>query len=71
MWLHLKYMDAFQKSNSPQPSGAITAKGFFFKISNVDVLCRRLEQNPMRNLFGHGPELMTMEHLASEVRKEL
>uniref|UniRef100_A0A493TPW4 Peptidase M20 domain containing 1 n=1 Tax=Anas platyrhynchos platyrhynchos TaxID=8840 RepID=A0A493TPW4_ANAPP len=26
----------------------------------------RLEQNPMRNLFGHGPELMTMEHLASE-----
>uniref|UniRef100_A0A3Q2U965 Peptidase M20 domain containing 1 n=1 Tax=Gallus gallus TaxID=9031 RepID=A0A3Q2U965_CHICK len=26
----------------------------------------RLEQNPMRSLFGHGPELMTMEHLASE-----
>ncbi|XP_042740342.1 N-fatty-acyl-amino acid synthase/hydrolase PM20D1 [Lagopus leucura] len=26
----------------------------------------RLEQNPMRNLFGHGPELLTMEHLASE-----
>ncbi|XP_061218832.1 N-fatty-acyl-amino acid synthase/hydrolase PM20D1 [Neopsephotus bourkii] len=26
----------------------------------------RLEQNPLRNLFGHGPELMTMEHLASE-----
>lgn len=24
----------------------------------------------MRNLFGHGPELLTMEHLASEVRKE-
>ncbi|KAF1628018.1 N-fatty-acyl-amino acid synthase/hydrolase PM20D1, partial [Eudyptes filholi] len=28
----------------------------------------RLEQNPLRNLFGHGPELMTMEHLASEFR---
>ncbi|NWH78791.1 P20D1 hydrolase, partial [Piaya cayana] len=26
----------------------------------------RLEQNPLRNLFGSGPELMTMEHLASE-----
>ncbi|KFP49111.1 putative carboxypeptidase PM20D1, partial [Cathartes aura] len=26
----------------------------------------RLEQNPLRNLFGHGPELMTVEHLASE-----
>ncbi|NXN07429.1 P20D1 hydrolase, partial [Indicator maculatus] len=28
----------------------------------------RLEQNPLRNLFGHGPELLTMEHLASEFR---
>ncbi|KAM9217269.1 N-fatty-acyl-amino acid synthase/hydrolase PM20D1 [Leptosomus discolor] len=28
----------------------------------------RLEQNPLRNLFGHGPELMTIEHLASEFR---
>ncbi|NWW26257.1 P20D1 hydrolase, partial [Falcunculus frontatus] len=28
----------------------------------------RLEQNPLRNLFGHGPELMTMEHLAAEFR---
>ncbi|XP_008498902.2 N-fatty-acyl-amino acid synthase/hydrolase PM20D1 isoform X1 [Calypte anna] len=26
----------------------------------------RLEQNPLRNLFGYGPELMTLEHLASE-----
>uniref|UniRef100_A0A8C8BFT8 Peptidase M20 domain containing 1 n=1 Tax=Otus sunia TaxID=257818 RepID=A0A8C8BFT8_9STRI len=26
----------------------------------------RLEQNPLRNLFGYGPELMTVEHLASE-----
>ncbi|NXA52593.1 P20D1 hydrolase, partial [Nothocercus julius] len=26
----------------------------------------RLEQNPMPNMFGYGPELMTMEHLASE-----
>ncbi|XP_041869541.1 N-fatty-acyl-amino acid synthase/hydrolase PM20D1 isoform X2 [Corvus kubaryi] len=26
----------------------------------------RLEQSPLRNLFGHGPELMTMEHLAAE-----
>ncbi|NXH18383.1 P20D1 hydrolase, partial [Bucco capensis] len=28
----------------------------------------RLEQNPLRNLFGHGPELLTMEHLASQFR---
>ncbi|XP_064029822.1 N-fatty-acyl-amino acid synthase/hydrolase PM20D1 [Pogoniulus pusillus] len=28
----------------------------------------RLEQNPLRNLFGQGPELLTMEHLASEFR---
>ncbi|KFP85914.1 putative carboxypeptidase PM20D1, partial [Acanthisitta chloris] len=28
----------------------------------------RLEQNPLRNLFGQGPELMTMEHLAAEFR---
>ncbi|NXU50889.1 P20D1 hydrolase, partial [Turnix velox] len=28
----------------------------------------RLEQNPLRNLFGHGPELMTMEHLAPEFK---
>ncbi|KAI1231038.1 hypothetical protein IHE44_0008483 [Lamprotornis superbus] len=28
----------------------------------------RLEQNPLRNLFGHGPELMTMEHLAAEFK---
>ncbi|NXY89635.1 P20D1 hydrolase, partial [Alcedo cyanopectus] len=28
----------------------------------------RLEQNPLRNLFGHGPELLTMEHLAPEFR---
>ncbi|OPJ65990.1 putative carboxypeptidase PM20D1 [Patagioenas fasciata monilis] len=28
----------------------------------------RLEQNPLPNLFGHGPELLTMEHLASEFR---
>ncbi|KAM8795697.1 N-fatty-acyl-amino acid synthase/hydrolase PM20D1 [Eudromia elegans] len=26
----------------------------------------RLEQNPMPNMFGYGPELMTMEHLAPE-----
>ncbi|XP_074833667.1 N-fatty-acyl-amino acid synthase/hydrolase PM20D1 [Carettochelys insculpta] len=26
----------------------------------------RLEQNPMPNLFGYGPEIMTLEHLASE-----
>ncbi|XP_067387743.1 N-fatty-acyl-amino acid synthase/hydrolase PM20D1 [Emydura macquarii macquarii] len=26
----------------------------------------RLEQNPMPNLFGQGPEIMTLEHLASE-----
>ncbi|NWY03313.1 P20D1 hydrolase, partial [Nothoprocta ornata] len=26
----------------------------------------RLEQNPMPNMFGYGPELLTMEHLASE-----
>ncbi|NXR38494.1 P20D1 hydrolase, partial [Zosterops hypoxanthus] len=28
----------------------------------------RLEQNPLRNLFGYGPELMTMEHLAAEFK---
>ncbi|NXI35394.1 P20D1 hydrolase, partial [Galbula dea] len=28
----------------------------------------RLEQNPLHNLFGQGPELLTMEHLASEFR---
>ncbi|XP_039393262.1 N-fatty-acyl-amino acid synthase/hydrolase PM20D1 isoform X1 [Mauremys reevesii] len=28
----------------------------------------RLEQNPMPNLFGHGPEIMILEHLASEFR---
>nr|XP_021139197.1 N-fatty-acyl-amino acid synthase/hydrolase PM20D1 isoform X2 [Columba livia] len=28
----------------------------------------RLEQNPLPSLFGHGPELLTMEHLASEFR---
>ncbi|NXX69846.1 P20D1 hydrolase, partial [Spizella passerina] len=28
----------------------------------------RLEQNPLPNLFGHGPELMTMEHLAAEFK---
>ncbi|NXN93353.1 P20D1 hydrolase, partial [Rhinopomastus cyanomelas] len=28
----------------------------------------RLEQKPLRNLFGHGPELLTMEHLASQFR---
>ncbi|XP_054032412.1 N-fatty-acyl-amino acid synthase/hydrolase PM20D1 [Dryobates pubescens] len=28
----------------------------------------RLEQNPLRNLFGRGPELLTMEHLAAEFR---
>uniref|UniRef100_A0A8C8VM18 Peptidase M20 domain containing 1 n=1 Tax=Pelusios castaneus TaxID=367368 RepID=A0A8C8VM18_9SAUR len=26
----------------------------------------RLEQNPMPNMFGHGPEIRTLEHLASE-----
>ncbi|NWU99675.1 P20D1 hydrolase, partial [Upupa epops] len=28
----------------------------------------RLEQNPLRNLFGHGPEILTIEHLASEFK---
>ncbi|RMB99275.1 hypothetical protein DUI87_24008 [Hirundo rustica rustica] len=28
----------------------------------------RLEQNPLRNLFGYGPELMTMEHLGAEFK---
>ncbi|KAM6236901.1 N-fatty-acyl-amino acid synthase/hydrolase PM20D1 [Porphyrio hochstetteri] len=28
----------------------------------------RLEQNPLPNRFGYGPELMTMEHLAPEFR---
>ncbi|NXN86230.1 P20D1 hydrolase, partial [Bombycilla garrulus] len=28
----------------------------------------RLEQNPLRNLFGHGPEVMTLEHLAPEFK---
>ncbi|XP_008945353.1 PREDICTED: probable carboxypeptidase PM20D1 [Merops nubicus] len=37
-------------------------------MSSADLLCHRLEQNPLRNLFGHGPEHMTMEHLAAEFR---
>ncbi|NXG43135.1 P20D1 hydrolase, partial [Psilopogon haemacephalus] len=41
------------------------------KETSVGILAAamsRLEQNPLRNLFGQGPELLTLEHLASEFR---
>uniref|UniRef100_A0A8D2N0W3 Peptidase M20 domain containing 1 n=1 Tax=Zonotrichia albicollis TaxID=44394 RepID=A0A8D2N0W3_ZONAL len=39
-----------------------------FSVANLNNLFCRLEQNPLPNLFGHGPELMTMEHLAAEFK---
>lgn len=68
--LRLRYMDPFQKLNACQAAGAIIVRALLKLKCCFALLCRRLEQNPLRNLFGHGPELMTVEHLASEVRRE-
>lgn len=63
--IQIKFLTSFWSNNSQK----VVKLFFFFYLVSVDLFCR-LEQNPLRNLFGHGPELMTMEHLAAEVRRE-
>ncbi|XP_073175982.1 N-fatty-acyl-amino acid synthase/hydrolase PM20D1 isoform X2 [Lepidochelys kempii] len=45
--------------------GSVILDGFLEGIKKPVAV---LEQNPMPNLFGHGPEIMILEHLASEFR---
>ncbi|XP_039393263.1 N-fatty-acyl-amino acid synthase/hydrolase PM20D1 isoform X2 [Mauremys reevesii] len=45
--------------------GSVILDGF---LEGIKTPVAVLEQNPMPNLFGHGPEIMILEHLASEFR---